>query len=210
MTDMDDRKRGAMDRGPLTLGLALVVVGGIFLVAQFVNIDVGEAGWPVFVIVPGVALLAAGLAARGPLGIGLSVAGAIVTSTGLLLAFQNTYDYFASWAYAWALVAPGSVGLALVLHGLAHREPSVVRGGFPAFIAGLVLFAIFAAFFEGVIGLSGNRSGPLARAALPVTLVGVGLILIVVALFRRRTPYEHQDLTEPPVDAADDTNTQPT
>ena len=197
---MDGTNRRAMDRGPLILGVALVTLGAIFLAAQYARIDVGEAGWPLFVIVPGAVLLAAGLATPGPLGSRLSLTGGITTATGLLLAYQNATDYFASWAYAWALVAPGSVGLALVLHGLIHRDRTQVRTATRVLVAGLVLFAIFGAFFEGVIGLGGDGRGPLGQIALPLLLVGLGVVLILFALFRRRAPYEHQDLTEPPVE----------
>jgi len=41
------------------------------------------------------------------------IPGSIITIAGLVLAVQNTFDLFATWAYAWALVAPGGVGLGI-------------------------------------------------------------------------------------------------
>ena len=43
--------------------------------------------------------------------------GSAVTMVGTILLFQNTFDYFQSWAYAWALVFPTSVGVGQLIYG---------------------------------------------------------------------------------------------
>jgi len=58
-----------------------------------------------FVIVPGVALLVLGLAVPSEGGLGMAIPGGIVLTVGLILAFQDSTGTYASWSYAWALVA---------------------------------------------------------------------------------------------------------
>jgi hypothetical protein len=50
------------------LGVLLMVLGALFVVVQAVGFDLGRFAWPFFVIVPGLAVLGAGLAATGPWG----------------------------------------------------------------------------------------------------------------------------------------------
>jgi len=85
-------------------------LGAAFLVSNQLNVDWNRYGWPVFVIAPGVFLLLVGLAMRDEAGLGMAIPGGMITSVGLLLALQNASGAWASWAYAWALVAPGVCG----------------------------------------------------------------------------------------------------
>ncbi|HEV8489292.1 MAG TPA: hypothetical protein VGQ58_05850 [Candidatus Limnocylindrales bacterium] len=103
-------------------------------------------------------LFAFAVGGRG--GAGLAIAGGITTVTGLVLAFQNATGLWATWAYAWALVAPGGAGLGLLLYGLFTWQPDFVARGRGTLLVGLVLFVGFAIFFEGFIGLSGDRLIP--------------------------------------------------
>jgi len=110
--------------GLVVLGAILVVLGALFLAGQLapVSFDVGHYGWPVVVILPGLAFLAFGLFLDGASG--LVIPGSIITIAGLVLAVQNTFDLFATWAYAWALVAPGGVGLGIALQGIVRHSPA--------------------------------------------------------------------------------------
>ena len=90
-------------------------------------------------IVPGLGLLLASVLATGASALGLSVVGAIITTVGLTLLYQDQTDHYASWAYAWTLI-PMSVGAAFVAHGW--------RVGRPDFVAiGTRVAAIFGAIF---------------------------------------------------------------
>ena len=80
----------------------------------------GGSGWTLFVIVPGVLLLASGLLTDRPAALGLTIAGSIVTTIGLLLLAMDQTDRWDAWAYAWALI-PAAAGVGLVLHGLRTR-----------------------------------------------------------------------------------------
>ncbi len=174
-------------RGIVILGLVLVVVGALTLVGRLVSIDVFGIGWPILVIAPGVALLIAAVAVGGPAGVAFAIPGGIVMMVGLVLAVQSATGLWATWAYAWALVAPGGVGLGMLVYGLAARQPEVARTGIPILLTGLGLFLGFGLFFEGVLHMSGVAL-PLAEPALAIGLVALGLIILVLGLLggRRR------------------------
>ncbi|HEV1992622.1 MAG TPA: hypothetical protein VGR34_07140, partial [Candidatus Dormibacteraeota bacterium] len=96
----------------VALGVVLVVVGIFALGVVVLGVDLTQYGWPLFVIVPGLTLLVVGFVGGGA---GASVPGGIVTMLGLVLAYQSSTGDWASWAFAWALIAPGGVGLGLYL-----------------------------------------------------------------------------------------------
>lgn len=172
-------------RATVAIGLLLIVLGAAFLVARQAGIDLGSVGWPLFVIVPGVVLFAIAFTVGGRRGSGFAIGGAITTVTGLVLAFQNATGLWATWAYAWALVAPTGAGLGLLLYGLFTRQADFVATGQRMMLVGLGLFIGLAIFFEGIIGLSGDRLIPF-DTALPLLLVGIGGLLIVSSLIGRR------------------------
>jgi hypothetical protein len=180
----------SQERGPRqasTLGLLLVLAGIVLLVAQFVHIDLGHYGWPLFIIVPGVALLVVAVTSRGFVGEGLAIAGSITTVTGLILLYQNSTDHFESWAYAWALVFPGAVGIGMILYGVYAGRAGNVRAGSRLLGIGVVLFLLGAAFFEGVIGIGGYQLGRSAGAIAGVLIIGLGVILVILNLTSRRS-----------------------
>jgi hypothetical protein len=169
----------------LAIGGVLIVVGILFLVGQQVGLDLGSHGWPMFVIVPGVVILLAAFTMSSDAGIGIAVLGSIVATTGLLLLYQDSTGHWESWAYAWALVAPGAVGVGFLAYGLVRGRWPMVRAGLLITAIGLVLFFVGALFFEGVIGISGRRFGPAADVLLPVALIGLGVIVLVGAILPR-------------------------
>src|SRR6266508_6156086 len=87
-------------RGSVVLGVILVVVGLLAIVGRQLDVNIVAIGWPLFVIVPGILLLAGSVFVGGRPGIGLAIPGGIVSMTGLVLAFQNATDTFQTWAYA--------------------------------------------------------------------------------------------------------------
>ncbi len=165
------------DRSGVIVGGALIVIGAIFLAERAFGIDLGRFGWPLFVIVPGVLLMAASLAVGGREGSGLAVAGAITTTVGVVLAIQNATGLWATWAYAWALVGPGATGVGLLFYGLLKGQRDLVSTGIRSLGTGLALFAAFGIFFEGVIGLSGEPF-LVGSDVLPIGLIGLGVILV--------------------------------
>jgi hypothetical protein len=167
------------------LGVLLIVLGALFFVGQAVGFDPGPFGWPFFVIIPGLAVSGAGLAAGGPTGERITPLGAAVTMIGVILLYQNTADHFESWAYAWALVFPTSIGLGQMLYGsLKERKDMVMTGGRSALI-GAALFVVGAFFFELIVGISGFGFG-LDRYGWPLGLLIAGIVLLVGGLLYRR------------------------
>ncbi len=57
----------------------------------------------------------------------------------------------------------------------------MVRGGLGALAHGLVLFLVGFLFFEGVLDLSDGAFGDLTGAAVPLILVGIGIVVLVGA-----------------------------
>ncbi len=171
--------------GVLAAGVGLIVLGALFLLGQIFHFDVWTHLWPFFIIVPGL-LFFAGMVLVGKKGGPLAVPGSIVTMVGMLLLYQSLSNHWGSWAYAWALVAPTSVGIGIAIAGLWGEDPKAVRAGTGLIGVGLVLFLIFGTFFELILNISGLRNGPFGRLLLPLLLIGAGVIVLAYALMQRR------------------------
>ena len=188
---MNNREPGWSRGATVAVGLLLIVGGAILLAVQYLGwalpFDLGRLGWPLWIIGPGVAILVIGLITPEEPGAGLAIAGSIITTAGLILAYQSVTDHFASWAYAWALAAPGGVGVGMILWGMLHLRGAMVRSGLATLGVGLVLFLVGFAFFEGLLHIGGERGiAPLGRQALPIALIVAGAILILTRLWPRR------------------------
>jgi hypothetical protein len=173
------------NRGGMVAGAILVVLGVLFLLERVVGFDLGQYGWPLFVIIPGVLIFLSSFAAPAREGSGIAVAGMITTVTGLVLAVQNATDMYATWAYAWALVGPGATGLGLLIYGAVRGMPELVSAGAKSLGTGLALFVAFGLFFEGVIGLSGDPF-LVGSDYLPIVLIAAGGALLGWGLLRSR------------------------
>ena len=167
----------------LALGVVLVVIGLFALGVVLFGIDLTQYGWPLFVIVPGLTLLVVGFLGGGQ---GASVPGGIVTMLGLVLAYQSSTGDWPSWAFAWALIAPGGVGLGLYLQALRDRDPIMLRRGRTLMFIAALIFMIGFVFFESILGISGMDYGVFGKAALPALLIVIGIILLVRSLQRSR------------------------
>ena len=181
-----DRGDNDARRGSLVVGLLLVLLGIFFLASEQLKLDVGRYGWPIFVIAPGVFLLLVGLAIPHEGGLGAAIPGGIITTVGLILAAQAATDTYASWAYAWALVAPGSVGVTLTLYGLLHRRWDLLDAGLRTAAVGLGLFIGFGLFFENVVGIDESSRTTALRNAMPVLAVGLGVVIVIMNLLPGR------------------------
>jgi hypothetical protein len=165
------------------LGVVLVVVGIFALGVVVLGVDLTQYGWPLFVIVPGLTLLVVGFVGGGA---GASVPGGIVTMLGLVLAYQSSTGDWASWAFAWALIAPGGIGLGLYLQALRDRDPVQLRRGRTLIFLSLMIFMIGFVFFESILGISGVDYGIFGKAALPALLIVIGVILLIRSIQRSR------------------------
>jgi hypothetical protein len=167
----------------LALGIVLVVVGVFFLVMRLFDIDLSSYGWPLYVIIPGLTLAVVGFVSLGP---GALIPGGIITVAGLVLAYQNATGDWASWAYAWALVAPGGVGVGMFLNGLRNHDAHDLKQGRSLMFWAVMIFFIGFVFFESILNISGIDYGIVGRAALPALLIVIGVTLLARSWQRSR------------------------
>ena len=172
-------------------GIALIVVGVLLLFGQLFHIRLGGFLWPLFVLVPGAAILVLALTTENQAGEGLAVFGGVVTAVGALLFYQNTTNHWQSWSYAWALAGPTAVGLSLMAYGAVHAKPDQAKSGRDLAKIGIIMFLVGAIFFELIIGISGLGLG---RMGWAIGLVAIGVFLVVrnIVLARRAdaNPFE--------------------
>jgi hypothetical protein len=176
-----------LQTGPsgVAVGAILVIVGAILLGGQVLDINIGDLGWPLIIVAIGVALLLIGLVVVNESG--MVVGGTVVTTVGLVLLYQNQTGHWESWAYAWALVGPAASGLGLALWGIRSRDRHDVRNGTWGLLGGLAFFAVGFLFFEGIIGISGERL-PLPEWALPALVIGIGVVILARGILHRGEP----------------------
>ncbi len=167
----------------LALGIVLVVVGVFFLLMRLFDIDLSSYGWPLYVIIPGVTLLIVGFVS---LGTGALVPGGIITIAGLILAYQNATSDWASWAFAWTLVAPGGAGLGVFLQGLRVHDTRQIGVGRNLMFWAALLFMIGFVVFESIFQISGVDYGIIGKSALPVLLIVIGVTLLARSMQKGR------------------------
>jgi hypothetical protein len=167
----------------IALGVVLVVVGLFYLVVQVAGIDLSSFGWPLFIIIPGLTLLIVGFVS---LGTGAAIPGGILTMVGLVLAYQNSTGNWSSWAYAWALVAPGGVGVGLFLQGLRERNAGLIRQGRSLMFVAFLIFMVGFVFFESILNLSGMNDSPIVKSALPALFILIGILLLARSIRNSR------------------------
>ena len=159
------------------LGIVLVVVGLFALLIVLTGVDLTQNGWPLFIIIPGLTLLIVGFISFGGVA---TVPGGIVTALGLVLAYANSTGDWPVWAYAWALVIPGGIGLGVYLQAMRDRDQAALRNGRNLLFIALMIFLIGFVVFESILGISGrDYFGNVGKGALPGLLIIVGVILLV-------------------------------
>ncbi len=164
-------------------GLILILLGLLFLIGQFFRIDLAGFLWPFFILVPGVLVFLYALSLSDATGEGLAVFGSLVSVTGLLLLFQNTTGLWASWAYAWSLVIPTSIGLGQWIFGARKGRPDIARIGARLMWVGLAIFLAGFIFFELIIGISGLSLG---QWVWPLVLIILGIAILARTFWPRK------------------------
>src|SRR5712691_846125 len=166
------------------LGIVLVVIGLFALLIVLSGVDLTESGWPLFIIIPGLTLIVIGFVSLGGVA---TIPGGILTMLGIVLAYSNSTGDWPIWAYGWSLVIPFGLGLGIYLQALRDRDQPAVRTGRTLLFVGLMIFLIGFVIFESILGISGrDYFGPVGKAALPVLLIIVGVILLVRSVQRSR------------------------
>jgi hypothetical protein len=185
MSPSDSKVHRSVDRGSLFLGASLLTIGAVWMLSHFLRIPLAAYLWPFAIILPGVFLFIASLNMRSSSGEAMSVVASIITATGLLLFFQMVTHTWASWAYAWAFIAPASIGLGQMLFGRIKGNETLLKNGWQVARVGLIFFAVGFVFFELIIGLHGFGLARFGLPVLPVIIIAVGAFILVRALTRR-------------------------
>lgn len=176
---MDNRQGSG--KGTLIIGVLLVALGIVFLLASLLGNNVVGTWWPLFIIVVGLLFFVPLFLREASWG-AFAIPGSVLTMTGLVLLFQNFFDAWQTWAYAWALIAPFSVGVGLYIFGTHATQPGLKDAGGVVMKVGLVLFLLFGFFFEGLVGVSGSLS---LRIVWPILLILLGVWIMLRPVFRR-------------------------
>lgn len=168
------------------LGLLLLGIGVVLLVTQLFG-SAAHYLWPLFIIVPGAALVVVAMAA-GDTVTRLAIPGTTIAGVGLILFFQNLFNYYESWAYVWALI-PFFVGVGMRLSSeSAPDEESVSSRHLMTW--SLTVFLVFAAVFELFIFDGGVFA---ARITVPLVLILVGAAFLFGFFGSERTPPQDSD-----------------
>lgn len=164
-------------RSNLVVGLLLIIIGGWFLVVQFVpeiatwvNLDFS---WPIIIIGFGILLFVMGLLIQAP---GMAVPAVIISGIGGILYWQNATGNWESWTYAWSLI-PGFVGIGVLISGLLGGTPRQnLRDGGQLLIISAVLFIIFGSL-AGAFGDS--------QFLFPLAIIFLGVWLLLRGFVKR-------------------------
>jgi hypothetical protein len=165
-------------RSSLRTGLALILLGVVFLVLQIVpgirDIFNGENA-PALVLF-GVALLLAfiGIAAGAA---GMAVPVCIVAGIGAIFYWQTALGGgYLSWSYAWTLI-PGFVGVGIFFNELLSGRPlKGLTDALGPIAFSIVAFLIFGSAFGGITVLG---------VYWPALLIVLGLLFLLQPLLRR-------------------------
>jgi len=171
---MSEQKSATGGGANIVIGVALVGLGVLFLAGRLFNINFWSFFWPFFIIVPGL-LFFVGMALGGKPAGPLAIPGSIVTTVGLILLYQSIFNHWESWAYAWALIFPTSVGIGLIINGKWNNEPHLVESGTKFATVGLIIFLLAGIFFELILNISNNFIG---NVLWPLALIAVGVYLV--------------------------------
>jgi hypothetical protein len=74
----------------------------------------------------------------------------------------------------------------MLLYGTRSGDRRMARDGFWTILGALALFAVGLVFFEGIIGISGERL-PLPNWVLPVAVIVIGVVVLLRGLTFRDT-----------------------
>ena len=159
-------------------GVVLVALGVIALAARQAGFELGnlaEDGWPLFIIVPGIALLVAAFVPAPPDGLGFAVAGSVVTTVGAILLYQQNSGNWESWAYVWALI-PMAAGIAMAAYGLLTGFRDIAGNGVRLAAVAGVLFLVGFWYFTTVFE---TGESPFAVDTWwPVIVVVIGAVVL--------------------------------
>lgn len=159
--------------------LALISIGVLAITSQVFSFNIFSLLWPLSVLVPGLMMLRAARCemfdSKGGDQAWLSIPAMMVTGTGALLFYQNAFDHWESWAYAWTLYGVFLGWGFLQVDSLLENDDAadLVPIGREMIRYSLYSFVAFALFFELLI-----FGGWVRQLAIAIVLIAVGLYLL--------------------------------
>jgi hypothetical protein len=161
--------------GSVVAGASLIVLGGLFLMSQLLRISIWQFLWPLFVIIPGIAMFV-GVYSGGKQAAGLAIPASVVSTVGSILLFQSITNHWESWAYAWSLIFPTAVGLGMYIFGSRADDEDTRQRGRGMIRTGIIIFVLLGVFFESIFAFGGSLFG---RILWPVAIIALGVYLIL-------------------------------
>ena len=183
-TELSQPSQTRDDRSVIFLGGGLLLLGLLLLVGRLLNIPLGGSLWPFIFIVPGVLLFMSSLSSDSGSAEGLSIFGGILTSLGLLFLAQTITGLWATWAYAWALIAPTSIGLSQMIFGQHKGRDNIYQTGLRVAKVGLWILLAGFIFFELIIGVSGFGLSNMGLPVIPMVLIFAGVLILIRSLIK--------------------------
>jgi hypothetical protein len=185
--------------GMLVAGAIMIAFGLLALFGQlFRGFPFWNYLWPIIIIAVG-GLFFVGMFAGGKSVAGLAIPGSIISGIGLIMFFQNVFNYWESWSYSWTIILV-LVGLGIFIMGLYTRDTQRRQAGLKVMKVGAILFVIFGGIFELIF--SATRPYGVLQYIFPILLVLLGIYLIVTR--SGWISYKHSDSNDQPVDLTED------
>ncbi len=167
--------RSGFSSGQVIGGLILIAIGVLALVGNLLRFDVWHYLWPFFIVGFGLAFFV-GMIAGGKSAGALAIPGSLFVTLGLLFFVQTLFNHYASWAYAWALVAPASVGVGMLIFARWSNKPELAAPGRILITIGLVIFLVAGLLYETAAGLLGFAR--LGNVIWPLLLILLGVLIL--------------------------------
>ncbi|MDT8382285.1 MAG: head GIN domain-containing protein [Brevefilum sp.] len=180
----------------LLMGFILVVTGGLYLVDQFLDLELMRNYWPFLVVFLGLTFFIWMILA-GKRGAGYAIPGAFFTIAGLIFYVHNTYDLWITWTYAWGLMI-SAVGIGMLIMNIYLKRDGLRKAAGWVIGIGLILFVIFGIFFEVILDLAGANIN--SGIFLGGGLVLLGLFVVFSRFIfadRRKKPVMEEKVPEP-------------
>ncbi len=178
---MDKNTKAILSKPAVLVGIALIFIGLLSIVSRLLGYSLGHFLWPFFIIVPGLLALYGGMKTSDSGSQALLIIGSIITITGVVLFFQTITGLWASWSYAWALVAPTGVGVGEWIYGNKTANEAKKASGKKVIWIGMILFLVGLIFFELILHVSGTGPGYLGVA---IAFVVIGILFLVFSFMK--------------------------
>jgi len=182
----------------LFIGFVLVVTGGLFLVDQFLDLNLMRNYWPLLVVLLGLTFFIAMILA-GRRGAGLAIPGTVITVAGLILFIHNTYDLWITWTYAWGLLI-SAVGIGMLIMNIYLKRDGLRKAAGWVIGIGLILFVIFGIFFEIILDLAGANINSGVFLGGGLVLLGLFVVFSRLIFSDRRKKPRIEERETPPIE----------